>query len=346
VSTCSDDGRRFLRTAQGGAWLGVALATALGVACGREDVELAGAGPSDASQPEQDASAQGDGPVHSEPEAGPEDRGVDEPVGDAEVERGALSCTLPPDRVCLENGRPCLAAVECCSLRCAEGVCLEAGSCLGPGDVCSDRATCCSGRCEPVLNSTRRACLNYCLPDGSPCTRALDCCSMGCLGGQCVAGGCTRLGQDCTAGAECCSAICDATSQKCVVDMAAPCLTSGDDCEGPCCGALCGTGDRCDFGPGPCRPAGALCTQDSDCCRGTCKVYDTNTSVCDAPCLPDGSDCKLGADCCSSHCNGLPGKCSPSAASCKILGTACAEDVECCSAQCLLGSCGENCPKD
>ena len=269
----------------------------------------------------------------------------------AETDGGARSCTLPDGdtRACQELGSKCVVDAECCSARCAGGVCLEPGSCAGPGVACTSRAACCSGRCEPIGGSTNRVCLAYCKPDGEACTQALDCCSMACHGGKC--GGAICSGDDdvtCTTDTDCCSGHCSTTSHKCQADGVSVCRASGESCDsggdagsGRCCGTC--TNERCDFGPGPCRATGSICTQDGDCCRGTCASTSGKGKVCTAACIADGAACTLGADCCSHHCNGSPGTCGPQIAACKLIGTACRGSDECCSGQCLGGACGNNC---
>ncbi len=285
---------------------------------------------------------------------GREDVELVPPAG--EGDGGARSCSLPAGatRVCQELGGTCVVDAECCSARCASGVCLEAGSCAGPGIACTNRASCCSGRCEPLGGSTNRVCLAYCKADGDACTRALDCCSMGCHGGKC--GGPVCGGDDdltCTADTDCCSGHCSTTTHKCQADGVGVCRASGESCDssggdagggdGKCCGGTC-AGERCDLGAGPCRATGTICTRDTDCCRGTCTAAaGGGLRVCTAACIPDGTGCTLGSDCCSRHCNGSPGTCGAQLTSCKLIGTACHGNDDCCSGQCLGGACGNNC---
>ena len=266
---------------------------------------------------------------------------------------GARSCVPPgASRVCQELGGACVVDAECCSSRCAGGVCLQAGSCAGPGTACTDRSSCCSGRCEPLGGSTNRVCLAYCKPDGESCTQALDCCSMGCHGGKCGGPVC-RGGDDvsCTSDADCCSGHCSKDDHTCQADGTTVCRASGGSCgdgsdggnDGKCCGLCDRTTQRCDPGPGPCRATGSICTQDGDCCRGTCASGGGTVRVCTAACIPDGTSCTTGADCCSHHCNGSPGTCGAQVAACKLIGTACRGSDECCSGLCLGGACGNNC---
>jgi hypothetical protein len=252
-------------------------------------------------------------------------------------------CFFAADRVCIDNGSPCTVDAECCSFRCAAGLCMPAGTCSPPGTPCATRSSCCSGRCEPTEirdsdagggEQTVLTCLNICLADGASCRSALDCCSMGCHQGKCGAPVCGSTG-DAGMGGSCR-----------ISDDPPPCDGTGSVCNGSgsCCSEVCGLAmDRCQFGPGPCLPVGSLCIEDSDCCRGACSPGNNGVKVCTAPCLADGQSCMIAADCCGGHCNGEQGMCASEAPACKLLASPCAIDSECCSEQCLGGSCGSNC---
>ena len=309
------------------------LASACG-GLGAEDVQLV----HDGGTTRVDATAGDDGSTSAE--------------GGAFVD-GARVCGQPDaGRACQENGAACVVDVECCSLRCAAGVCLGAGSCQGPNAVCTSRSACCSGRCEPFAGTTNRVCLDYCKPDGVACTRALDCCGMSCNGGVCGGALCGKEDATCTSTADCCSGVC--TQNKCQGDDVTVCRSTGESCgdfggdggldggHEKCCGTCDLTAQRCAFGPGPCLAVGALCSQSSDCCRGTCAPGAGGANVCTAPCIADGASCAAGADCCSHHCNGSPGVCG-AATTCRLLGANCGGDGDCCSGQCVGGSCGNNC---
>ena len=203
------------------AWL-AALPT---VGCGlREDVDL------DPMPPDASAIAPADAAAASSADApvvSPADAGADSPsyaLPDAspdappDAPASSESCTLPTARSCQENGAPCEVTTECCSLRCLDGDCLAPGTCTGPWGACTTRASCCSGRCEPIPDTTFRMCLDYCLPAGAPCDRALDCCSTGCHGGMCAPQVCTAAGGPCAANADCCSGICPPGLGMCVRD--------------------------------------------------------------------------------------------------------------------------------
>jgi hypothetical protein len=303
------------------------LVAGLTADCGREDIQLLGAG--------DDAGGDGPGPTLDAALDGP--LGADSRRGD---DAGPLTCPSPSGRPCQENGGRCTTGVECCSSRCSGGVCLEPGACAGPGTACTDRSTCCSGRCEALAPSSARACLDYCAPSGSPCTQALDCCSTRCTGGACAPGLCSKEGDYCAVASDCCSNLCGGDS-KCGLGNA--CRASEDDCSsgggpGCCAGVACNSDGRCDFGPGPCRALGSPCINATDCCDGaTCSM-----GVCTGACLADGTACTVGGDCCSGHCVGSPAVCGP-APTCKLTGIACGTDTECCSGQCLNWTCGSNC---
>lgn len=320
------------------------------VACGQEDVQLL---PSsyDASAVEPTPDVANEGPPN---DASSLETGAD---GLDAVDDLTRLCVAPASgRACADNGAACAIDPECCSGRCEGDTCLEPGTCAGVGIACLARSTCCSGRCESSVGSTSRACLNYCLPDGAACSRALDCCSMGCHAAQCGAPLCSTVGSRCTEAADCCSGSCSLDDGQCrdkSDDSQAACLATGESCSpqlvdgapSNCCGACDATSSRCVFGPGPCLPVGSVCQVDSDCCRGTCAVGASGVAVCTAPCLADGTVCSLGADCCNHHCNGWPGACGP-AVTCSLLGAGCQVDADCCSGQCLSGACGSNCQSE
>ena len=288
-------------------------------------------------------------------EASPEAAVADGAGLEASGESDASSC--PGDigsRACLGNGASCAVDVECCSARCSDGTCLEAGSCAGPGAACTSRSNCCSGRCEPVAGTTILACLNYCAADGAACSRALDCCSMGCHGGTCGAPICAADESSCTSDPDCCSGSCSSQGLCDAGTSAGVCLGTGGSCgeaddgdagdDSHCCGACDTVTGRCGFGPGPCLPGGALCTGNADCCTGTCAPDATGIPVCHEACVVDGSACTTGAQCCGGACTGFPTVCGAvSATACSLLGSACGSDVQCCTGQCIGGACGTTC---
>src|SRR4029077_15764845 len=91
------------------------------------------------------------------------------------------------------------------------------GACQAAARDCTENAQGCSGRCEPVTGQAGVIqCTNACFADGVACTKALDCCSLGCFGGRCGGGLCKVESDACTANSECCSDICQ--GGQCQVD--------------------------------------------------------------------------------------------------------------------------------
>ena len=225
---------------------------------------------------------------------------------------------------CEPLGAPCTGDGECCTAHCASGVCVAPGSCAGAGAACTLRADCCSGLCEPVAGSPTLACLPECKPDGQPCAGAADCCSLDCHGGACGGAECLREGTVCAADSDCCSGECagDAGS-KCGLDRVATCRAAGDDCHSgggaPCCGACDSASGRCDLGPGPRRPAGSVCTTDTDCAQGTCAANASGVLVCSSAPLADGLPCMAGFECDSGSCVGKSPVCGVPSPRCSAL---------------------------
>jgi hypothetical protein len=96
---------------------------------------------------------------------------------------------------------------------------------------------------------------------------------------------------------------------------------------------------RCEALPG-CRPAGALCVEDKDCCSGRCPAAaDGGPSRCvrAAGCQPEQERCTAGATCCSGMCNVGPegGRCAKPprdvADRCRVMGELCMKADECCA---------------
>ena len=311
------------------AWYGVApaLGAIVGlIVCGAEDVEL----------------AHGDAASESAPDAGGNGTGT------LSNDSGTVACEGAAPPACRPLGEACVSGSDCCSAHCASGKCVVPTACSGANSPCSARSDCCSGLCEPVQGTTTRLCLPECSPAGAPCTRASDCCALACNAGTCGGAECLQEGNDCTSNAQCCSNACDARQgSKCVLDPVAVCRPIGEDCTSgggqPCCGTCDNTDQRCDPGPGPCRPIGSICAQTLDCCHGTCAADATGRFVCTSPLLSDGTGCQAGFECTSGTCGGNPPACSQLTVACVPPDSSCDAGTACCSGQCLAGACQPGC---
>ena len=106
---------------------------------------------------------------------------------------------------CVNNTGACSADGECCSKRCANGVC---AACLVDTSTCGRNGDCCTGNC------TNNIC-GACLANGGACTAGSQCCNLHCQNnGTC--GGCANDGAPCSSHLDCC----------------------GDDCSGGFCRTL------------------------------------------------------------------------------------------------------------
>jgi len=247
---------------------------------------------------------------------------------------------------CQANGAKCAQPSECCSSRCENGFCAQAGQCKATNVDCDPKAKdCCSGRCEPVQGMTNvTRCANYCVGDGAACTKAIDCCGLGCWNGKCGAPRCALQSQPCAQNADCCSNICDANTKKCQLDpQNTMCRGTGESCNSGsqmgCCSKVCSKTldpkeDRCDLAPDVCRGESATCAKDADCCHGIC---DPNTHKCKTPCAPTSGACTVAGDCCSGSC--CMGTCNPPPNNCTPTGQACTKPDDCCTGFCFGGFC-------
>ncbi len=233
--------------------------------------------------------------------------------------RSAADARCPPPSAgaafaCRENGSICRTSDDCCSGRCEQGYCLQAGTCDAPGTPCSTRNGCCSHRCDPSGRSNELACDQFCMADGAHCTGARDCCSLACNSGTCGGPMCLTAGTPCSGDASCCSGRCEPNG---CAEPDSICLPSGEGCgqDGgvKCCSGVCNKTGRCDLGKGgPCREASTPCVLDTDCCLGRCLRNPQDPrgeTVCTAACLADGMDCNTNGDCCGRVCTGLATRC-------------------------------------
>ncbi|MDB4938145.1 MAG: Tryptophan synthase alpha chain [Labilithrix sp.] len=113
-------------------------------------------------------------------------------------------------------------------------------------------------------------------------------------------------------------------------------LNNLPDCPtGQSCGLY--SPNQCGSLTGPCIATGAVttCTQNSDCCSGSCGA----TGKCLATaCKNLAVACANGNECCSGKCTG--GVCAATnGGSCKASGSTCAANTECCSGGCMGGTC-------
>ncbi len=84
---------------------------------------------------------------------------------------------------------------------------------------------------------------------------------------------------------------------------------------------------------GGCLALASACSQNAECCSGTC-----SGGVCAYPaCTPDHLACTSNGSCCSQSCVG--GACAPLNTACSTLGNPCAANAECCSHLCTGGAC-------
>lgn len=183
---------------------------------------------------------------------------------------GLLACVPKPERTCAARGTLCGNRTDCCggcpscNLECSSGVCKRTCS-SASGSACETSEDCCaglgcdgSGKCVPVDGG---------LPDGFHCRAPDECASAWCNQslGRCVApSGCSGLGPLATAG--CCATL-QAQQGACCVPTGSSGKCSRDDA---CCGGNCLDG-FCRL-PSSCRPFGASCGDDDDCCDAFCDV--------------------------------------------------------------------------
>ncbi len=232
-------------------------------------------------------------------------------------------------------GDYCTDDSECCDNACAANVCtLPSGLCRDPFDGCSVHADCCTGLCATMVDGVRRCQVpGGCGIDGAPCGIAADCCSTGCIDGECDDElTCVEADEGCVFDVDCCSDICDGGICE---DGGTSCRSDGESCSsnGNCCSGFC-LGGRCST-DGTCRAEGESCTFESDCCTGGC---DELTGTCHflGSCSTAGEPCTGVRACCSALCVTQPsgiGMCE-FLGGCRPYGEICDADSECCSDLC------------
>lgn len=250
---------------------------------------------------------------------------------------------------CVATGQACADPDACCSHFCIDGVCIEAGDCDASGTECTSSGQCCSGRCEPETGTGLVKCLAFCVPEGTACAKALDCCDLNCNGGVCGGAQCLIESEVCTTNAECCSNIC--TGGQCQIDLSnTDCRPTGETCNSGsgsgCCEACDETQNPpiCIHGPATCHVNGAGCTTSADCCNGQCLPNDQGMLTCQIPCIAINDMCLFDAECCGLNC--VNGSCQPPVGNCVPTGDTCTTNADCCSGLCVGGSCTLPCELD
>jgi hypothetical protein len=225
----------------------------------------------------------------------------------------------------------------------------DPAKCVAFGAICKHAADCCSGLCDAATN-TCSASTAQCSASGSSCVSATECCSLGCISGQCSDSTCMSDAASCTIDSECCSGKCD---QGQCGSLNPSCKTSGNECTSndQCCSQLC-DGGHCSLSASFCVQQGDVCSRDMDCCSSACTKADgAQLGICAEPpsgaanCSGqvDGTVCNGCGSCCSRLC--APYKdtgvsvCQP-ASGCHPTGGLCREDADCC------GSSGTGLPGD
>ncbi|MBI5542907.1 MAG: hypothetical protein HY901_03390 [Deltaproteobacteria bacterium] len=167
----------------------------------------------------------------------------DAPAG--EVCEGSRNNTCAPknDEYCNES----ISGIKRCSGACDGGACSITATCQPAGAACTSPDECCTGICAPTAE-IGFICAAACLPTGAACSTSSDCCN-----GYCALNGFCGGVQGVDAGFP--------------VAVDAGGATSADAGEpGPGLDA----GPAGDTGPAPCKPTGAVCADDSQCCTVYC----------------------------------------------------------------------------
>jgi hypothetical protein len=163
---------------------------------------------------------------------------------------------------CVNRGRPCGRALDCCNVgdTCEGSVC-----CVGSGGACAGNGDCCSDTKEACVGGT------CCQAAGAGCGQNSDCCAGSiCINGTC--GACVANGGGCAnTGSNCCSEACSATGHCCApvngaCNIAADCCPSVVGQPAPVCMPVQGGVSAC------CSDHTAACLSDSNCCSLHCNA--------------------------------------------------------------------------
>jgi hypothetical protein len=218
------------------------------------------------------------------------------------------------------------------------------GACHATGDECEFGAECCSGQCD-VGRGICAQDVSSCAPAGSSCNGGTECCSLRCSGDVCAAEQCVGDGQDCSGDEQCCSGSC--TGGRCddINGSSASCRSAGNACDGDgdCCSKFCKDGN-CALGASFCVQTYDICTNNDQCCHGTCVMQAganagycglqvSSGSACDNK-LVTGEVCEGDcSSCCSRSCAAHPTSgrsiCQPPSG-CRPAGELCRTDLDCC----------------
>lgn len=123
-----------------------------------------------------------------------------------------------------------------------------------------------------------------------------------------------------------------------------PCHVADDCCfERDVCGS-----NDCDAHPVCCKPPGAVCSDDCDCCGFN--VCDEDTGRCQPRfCSETQEPCLFTSDCCNDdeeRCLSIDPDCNPQGTRqcCVLAGGECEEDCDCCvPSECVAGTCANPC---
>jgi hypothetical protein len=252
--------------------------------------------------------------------------------------------------LCAAATEACVNNEDCCSNICTNDLCVAAGGgCLTLGELCGGSdSSCCSGDCEEIDSVFRCVQSTVCRTEGDLCDEDADCCSGVCgVDGRCpVTAECQTIGEPCTGFHECCSGVCaDPGIGTTICQYPSGCRSIGEVClvDDDCCGALCQPEGS--TGLNRCeKPANPGCLPTGEVCGGS--AYGNSNNCC--PSGPDGgSDLCLPTEIGITRCYGVGTN-----DTCLEDGEPCTFGDECCGGFCLPNQdgdlvCGSDCvPKD